>query len=110
MMAVLGVFVGGALGGVIRYGCTRWLGSAPGVLVANLIACFVLALATGMSFHPVLVGTGFAGALSTWSTLSKEIGLMVKACQWRRLAWYAAAHVGGGLLAVTWGLRVAATL
>ena len=37
MMAVLGVFVGGALGGAIRYGCTRWFGSAPGGLVVNAV-------------------------------------------------------------------------
>ena len=78
MLTALGVFVGGAIGGLLRYGCTRWLGSRGGVLVANLVACYVLGLSTLLSFHPALVATGLAGALSTWSTLAKETGLLIQ--------------------------------
>lgn len=105
MLTALEVFVGGAIGGLLRYGCTRWLGSRGGVLVANLVACYVLGLSTLLSFHPALVATGLAGALSTWSTLAKETGLLIQKHQWRALFWFAGAHIGGGLLAMSFAHR-----
>lgn len=107
MVTALQVFIGGAIGGLIRYLCTKWLGSRGGVLVANLVACYVLGLSTFLSFHPALVATGLAGALSTWSTLAKEIGLLIQKRQWRALVRFVGAHLGGGLLALVFASRTA---
>lgn len=78
------VFLGGGLGSVLRLGLFLVLRSADpkfpwATLVANGIACFVLGLVIAMhtSGHlgdqrRMLLGTGFCGGLSTFSTFVAE--------------------------------------
>lgn len=97
---LLWVAVGGALGAVGRYAADRaaqrWAPSVVevGVLVANLVACALLGWVAGgtvlvssapgsaplpLVSGPVLgwdwwlLGSGLAGALSTWSTLTLQV-------------------------------------
>ncbi|APT90186.1 hypothetical protein CSPHI_02850 [Corynebacterium sphenisci DSM 44792] len=84
---LLAVAAGAALGGPLRYGlgraATRLVGSAPpGTLIANLLAVAALAWAAGAleadSPGYAALGAGFAGALSTWSTLAQETVLYLR--------------------------------
>lgn len=73
-MIVLLVFIGGVMGGMIRLLCARSLPPLWGTFTANMIACALLAWAYSHDFSPIFWGVGVAGALSTWSTLAKELG------------------------------------
>ena len=79
MKKPLAVFIGGALGGISRYGIDLWLHDSTsllGTLAVNLIGCFLLTyltygLAQRLALHDwvsLLLGTGFVGAFTTFST------------------------------------------
>jgi len=82
-MTALLVALGGALGAVLRYLTDQWLQTHRpvrlpwGTLTVNIAGSALLgALAGSGSALPEwaysLVGTGFCGALTTWSTFSWE--------------------------------------
>lgn len=104
--AVLAVGLGGFLGGLLRGLLARWPGGLRGTFTANLVATVVLGgvLGAGELLY-LAVGTGFAGALSTWSTLARELGQLLKDRRWGLLAGYASATLTAGL-AVAWLTRL----
>lgn len=51
------------------------------------------------------LGTGFAGALSTWSTLAREIGQLLQARRFRLVAGYTSATLIAGV-ATAWLVAV----
>ncbi|WP_235933588.1 fluoride efflux transporter FluC [Corynebacterium qintianiae] len=107
--AFLSVALGGFLGGIARWALSRSPGGTAGTWAANAVGSAVLGFTVGMpGIWPLLLGTGFAGALSTWSTLSRELGLMIKQRRWREVARYALATVVAGLIGALFGLRYAA--
>ena len=76
------VAVGAAVGAPARYLANHWvrerLGGTPvaGTLLVNVVGSFVLGLlvGSGVDGAPVaLVGIGFCGALTTFSTLALEV-------------------------------------
>jgi fluoride exporter len=82
MIALL-VAVGAAVGAPARYLTDRYVQSRHdsvfpwGTLAVNLVASFVLGVIVGAGSHAsahtaALVGTGFCGALSTYSTFGFE--------------------------------------
>lgn len=84
-MIPLLVAVGAAVGAPARYTTdvlvTRWTGGRfpLGTLTVNVVGAFVLGLLTGLGLHHglspqwrALVGTGFCGALTTYSAFSQE--------------------------------------
>ncbi len=84
-MVLLGVIVAGAIGAVARYAIDgavheRWAPRVPiGTLLVNVIGSFILGVLTGAALYHqpdpavrTVLGTGFCGALTTWSTLSWE--------------------------------------
>lgn len=114
----LAVAGGGFAGGTARYGFTRILPPPYCTLVANVCGALAIGLtygfvaaanaagAQGASPSPVLVAAataGFAGGLSTWSTLAKELGEMLKSARYRKLAWYLFLTLALGIIAAARG-------
>ncbi|AFM07993.1 FluC/FEX family fluoride channel [Corynebacterium pseudotuberculosis] len=84
LYALGAVLLGGFCGGV----CRLWLGALGpyrGTLVANVAACIALAWVWKNDPSQEIIlytGTGLAGALSTWSTLAKELGTDIIQGRW----------------------------
>jgi len=114
------LLAGGALGTAARYGTSlltaRLLaGSAAAVfpfatLAVNVIGCFCLALvmeaAAGGVLSPrarTVLGTGFLGAFTTFSTFALEADGLARSGQWLSSGLYLLANVVLGLLAITAG-------
>ena len=116
----LAVFAGGVIGAVVRTVLVRSIPHAGtewpwATFCANLSGAFVLGVVAarfprglGRAGAPrALLGTGFCGALTTFSTLQLELVLMIAAGCTGLAAGYAGASVWGGLAAVWAGDRLA---
>ncbi|MDI9402822.1 MAG: CrcB family protein [Limnohabitans sp.] len=86
-----GAVIGAAIGSVLRdrivhVARTKFLRADLGVLFVNLLACTVVALAVAASqrWHGLLV-LGFAGGLSTWSSLAVDVAGMMRERRWERV-------------------------
>ncbi len=115
------IFLGGAAGALARVGLTQAFPVADGhwpwaVFAINLVGAFLLGyLVRHVEWHGShrlvrpLLGPGFCGAFTTFSTMQLELLDMVRTGHgWLALA-YAAASVLGGLAAVKLGRRTAWT-
>lgn len=117
------VFIGGCLGTFARYEIANWLPDPAtaipyGTLLVNLLGAFLLGVLLetlarrgknkGRSQLLRLgVGTGFLGAFTTYSTLTVEVGLLVRNGH-AELAWtYAVLSVIGGLVCCAAGIHLA---
>jgi CrcB protein len=121
--ALLLVFVGGFVGTIARYGVavhepTRTGHWPTGTFVVNVAGAFVLgALLEGLARHGpdsgvrqrarLLLGTGFCGSLTTYSTLAVEADLLVRDHRAALAGMYLAVSVLVGLLAMIVGIAVA---
>jgi fluoride exporter len=113
-VTVLLVALGAAVGAPARYladrAVQRRFGSRfPwGTFAVNVVGCFVLGLVAGSRMVPAgivtLVGTGFCGALTTYSTFSWEsLRLAEDGPGWRALAYtLGSTAVGLGAAALGW--------
>jgi fluoride exporter len=116
-MSWLWVALGAAVGAPARYLTDRWVQSRHGgvfpwgTLTVNVLASFLLGALTGAAHTvaPALalaLGTGFCGALSTYSTFSHETLRLLE----DRARFLAVANVvvslvsGGGAVALGWVL------
>ena len=113
------MFAGGAIGTLARaalaHGYPQKVTSFPWPTFAvNVVAAFVLGYAVTRlqerlppsSYRRPLVGTGFCGGLSTFSTMQLELLKMIDAHAWGMVATYTLSSVVAGYLAV----RVATVL
>lgn len=83
ILALALVAAGGFLGGVARWSLAKILPAHPATLAANLVASVVLGVAVGSpGVLPLIVGTGLAGALSTWSTFANQLAELVEKRRW----------------------------
>jgi CrcB protein len=120
---VLLVFVGGCLGGLARYAVTRaW--PTPGstwqwaTLAVNLSGAFALGLLLvtlsrighGHSWPRRLLGTGFLGAWTTFSSIAVTTDRMVDGSRDAAALGYLGVSLVGGVLAAALGALVAAVL
>lgn len=109
MVSLLAVGLGGFLGGTARWALARWPGGLTGTFAANLLATAVLGTVIGMvgqgSLVSLALGTGFAGALSTWSTLARELGQLLQQRRYLLTTGYASATLTAGV-AVAWLTKV----
>jgi CrcB protein len=116
MTAVLLVALGAAVGAPARYltdrAVQRRLGTGfPwGTLTVNVAGSLLLGFLAGLPASPAwtaLLGTGFCGALTTYSTFSWETLSLARAGARRRAAAYVLLSVTAGLAAAYLGLTVA---
>jgi CrcB protein len=110
------IFLGGALGSLLRVWIAHTLTSPVAswpwaTFVVNASGCFLLALvATGVRelepesphWHP-LVGTGFCGAYTTFSTMQLELLRMLDHDRYGLALGYGVASVLSGYLAILAG-------
>jgi fluoride exporter len=113
---LLAVFAGGCAGTLARAGVVElWTPGAGrwpwAVFVVNVVGAFVLGwIATGRgpsSRARAVVGTGFCGALTTFSTFQLEVLQMLDAGRVGLAVLYVGGSVAAGLGAVALGTRAA---
>ena len=107
-MTALLVVLGAAVGAPTRYLVDLWVQSLHGTVLpwgtfaVNVSGSFVLGVVGGLASRGgvppatvALVGTGFCGALTTFSTFAYETVALARQGAW----WYAAANVLGSVAA-----------
>lgn len=116
-MTALLVAIGAAVGAPLRYLTDRAIqarvgnGFPMGTLTVNISGSLLLGLIVGLPAGPgwtALLGTGFCGGLTTYSTFSYEVLCLVQDGEGRRAAVYLLSSVGSGLAACLAGYAVAA--
>jgi CrcB protein len=116
---LLAIFVGGAIGSVVRaaLGVTLVHDEASwpwATLLVNIVAAFALGYFStrllerlpASNYRRPFLGTGICGGLSTFSTLNVEIVQLVHAHAWAVAVGYCLASLIGGLVAVHLGTQV----
>jgi CrcB protein len=118
-MTALLVAAGAALGAPLRYLVDRWMRRSYGetfpwgTLTVNVAGSLLLGFLAGLPASPAvaaLLGTGFCGALTTYSTFSWETLTLARDGARSRAAGYVALSMVGGLAAACAGLVLAETL
>lgn len=103
------IAVGGAgfLGAILRYYTSEKLNKLSqfpyGTLVVNLMGSFLLGIVSGMyidGIYLLILGTGFLGALTTFSTLNVEL-IKLMDNRSKLQIYFIATYVGGLLVALT---------
>ncbi|GGM69510.1 hypothetical protein GCM10012275_44930 [Longimycelium tulufanense] len=118
-MTALFVAVGAAVGAPLRYLTDRWVQARLGVgfpwgtLAVNVVGSFLLGLLTGgvlagaiPASAQALVGTGFCGALTTYSTFGYETTRLINEGAHTRALWNALGNILAGLVAAAAGVAV----
>jgi fluoride exporter len=118
-MSVFLVAIGAAVGGPMRYLIDRRVQSLHsskmpfGTLAVNMIGSLVLGLVTGAataghaSAHVLtLLGSGFCGALTTYSAFAYETGRLAQLRENGVMAGYVALTLSGGLTLAALGVLV----
>lgn len=109
---VAAVLVAGAVGAVLRYLAGRAGANARWpwpVLVVNVVASLIAGIALHSGAELVIV-TGFAGGLSTFSTFSVETVQLVTTGRWRAATASVVLNVTVGIAAATAGWLLGLTL
>jgi CrcB protein len=118
MILALGIGLMGALGAVARYLTVEWVarwwrGRLPlATLLINFAGAFALGLVTGLFVHPaqqstrLLLGTGFLGGYTTFSTLSYETLTLARRGETRVALVNVGVSLAGGLILAALGLRL----
>jgi CrcB protein len=116
------LFVGGGLGTIARYLLGRWFNEQPwaqgfpyGTFVINVSGSFILGVAAVTILERLspahqdwylLVGTGFCGGYTTFSTFEWETFKLIRDGSW----WFALANAFGSVLAGFVGVLLAVIL
>jgi CrcB protein len=105
----MAVFAGGFVGALARFGIVELFGSYDGswpwpIFIANIAGCAILGYviaAHGPGIQVSLIGTGFCGALTTFSTFQLELYQLLDAHSYFTAVAYLAASIFFGMLAVS---------
>lgn len=116
------IMLGGAIGCYLRFYVSKWCNSQPwgesfpyGTLVVNVSGSFILGIAAAVILERLppayqdwylLIGTGFCGGFTTFSTFEWETYKLVRDGSW----WMALANVLGSVVAGFLGLVLAVML
>jgi fluoride exporter len=114
------IFAGGFVGAVARAGLAEAIPAEPGewpwaTLIVNLVGAFLLGYFTTRlqerlplsSYRRPLLGTGFCGGLTTFSTMQVELLQMLDSDDVALAAGYALVSVIAGFLAVAAATNIA---
>jgi fluoride exporter len=112
MRGLTAVFIGGVAGALARAGVADALAHDPGrwpwaTLLVNAAGAFLLGWVAARGFRRELIGQGFCGALTTFSTFQLELLQMLDHDRIGLAAGYAAVSVALGLAAAELGRRAA---
>ncbi|EKW99622.1 fluoride efflux transporter CrcB [Ligilactobacillus saerimneri] len=113
-MTYLWICLGASCGSAVRYliatwfKTQRWGQTFPyATLIVNLTGAWSLGVlahhlvATSSAY--LLLGTGFMGGYTTFSTMNLELWLQAKSKKWGQLVPYLLLTYGGGVLLAWWG-------
>ena len=123
-MVLIAIGFAGALGALARYGVSlaalRWFGEdfPYGTLGVNLAGCFLLGVLAELTMEDAglapqtraILGTGFLGAFTTFSTFGVETYRAMQVGAWGVAASNVAINVVGGIVLVAAGVGLAAAL
>jgi fluoride exporter len=116
------VALGGAAGAAARFALSEWLSARfpaafPwGTFAVNALGCLALGVLLGAwpgadAWRArALLGVGFCGGFTTFSTFGYEAAALLEARYWTAAAGYVGASLAAGLLAVCAGLALGRAL
>jgi CrcB protein len=123
MKHLLLIFVGGGIGSTLRYLISGYLNSSEtqlylGTFLVNVIGCLLLGLLLGLSLKEntlsheayLLLGIGFCGGFTTFSTFGVEMFTLLREENYAMLFRYTGGSLVIGLLCVVLGFWLARTL
>lgn len=123
MIGLVEVGVGGLIGAPTRFVVdqvvsSRFRSVIPwGTFMVNIVGSFILGLISGLVTYKglgrlpsALIGTGFCGALTTFSTFSYETVRLLEEGTPSAAAWNVGASLVVGLLAAAAGIALAAVV
>jgi fluoride exporter len=92
------IMLGGAIGSYLRYWISKWIGAQPwgqafpyGTVIVNVSGCFILGVVAVIILERLppdhedwylLLGTGFCGGFTTFSTFEWETYKLVRDGSW----------------------------
>lgn len=115
-MAIVWVALGGFFGAISRYAAVQWVdrrmhSALPyGTMAVNLLGSFLLGLLYGWDVNrqlTLLLGAGFLGSFTTFSTFAYETVLLQEKAKWKEIGIYISVSVLFGILAAALGLWIA---
>lgn len=114
-LAVIGL--GGFIGAIIRYFTSVYMNHTAripsGTLIVNLTGSFLIGIVFGWELSRLwtfFLASGFAGALTTFSTLNKELIELWRGNHKRKSVLYVFITLSGGILLAMLGYILGTTL
>ena len=97
---------GAFLGGMARSALSTLIPGRTGTFAANIVGSAVAGFSAALPMlWPAFLGAGFAGAVSTLSTMAKEMGGLIAEKKWWPLTRYILLTCAVGIAAAWFGLK-----